>query len=62
MVSPRIATGILVTVTAVWVVSFVLSIVLPSFRPDPQINLIFMALVGGSLTLKRRAETEEPPP
>lgn len=54
MISPRVATWIVVTVTAVWVVSFAASLVLPGYRPDPQLNLIFMALVGGSLTLKRR--------
>lgn len=54
MISPRIANVVIVVVTLVWVCSFVLSIVLPAYRADPQINVIFMGLVGGSLALKSR--------
>lgn len=54
MISPRIANAVIVIVTLVWVCSFVLSIVLPEYRQDPQIHVIFMALVGGSLALKSK--------
>lgn len=54
MISPKIANGVIIVVTVVWVASFVISIVLPQYRADPQINVIFMGLVGGSLALKSR--------
>lgn len=54
MISPRIANVVIIVVTLVWVCSFVLSIVVPEYRADPQINVIFMGLVGGSLALKSR--------
>lgn len=48
MLSPRTANAILVIVTAVWVTSFVVSLLSQSYRPDPQINVIFMAIVGAA--------------
>lgn len=54
MISPRIANAVIIIVTLVWVSSFVLSIIVPEYRADPQINVIFMGLVGGSLALKSR--------
>jgi hypothetical protein len=54
MITPRLANAVIVVVTLVWVCSFVLSIIVPAYRSDPQINVIFMSLVGGSLALKSR--------
>jgi hypothetical protein len=54
VITPQVANGVIVVVTVVWVGSFVLSIVLPDYRADPEINVIFMGLVGGALALKRR--------
>ncbi len=54
MVTPRIANAVIVVVTIVWVCSFVLSVVVPEYRADPQISVIFMGIVGGSLALKAR--------
>lgn len=54
MISPRVANAVIIVVTLVWVSSFVLSIIAPEYRADPQINVIFMGLVGGSLALKSR--------
>jgi hypothetical protein len=64
VISPRIANGVIVTVTAVWVLSFLVSIVVPSYRADPQINVIFMGIVGGSIALRGRKKTgddQQPP-
>lgn len=54
MISPKIANAVIVVVTIVWVCSFVISVVVPAYRADPQINVIFMGIVGGSLALKSR--------
>jgi len=54
VVTPRIANAVIVVVTIVWVCSFVLSVVVPEYRADPQISVIFMGIVGGSLALKAR--------
>jgi hypothetical protein len=54
VITPRIANGVIIVVTVVWVGSFVVSIFIPEYRADPQINVIFMGIVGGSLALKMR--------
>jgi hypothetical protein len=54
VISPKVANGIIVVVTIVWVASFIISIFMPEYRADPQINVIFMGIVGGSLALKSR--------
>lgn len=60
MISPRIASAVIVVVTVVWVCSFVVSMVVPQYRADPQINVIFMGIVGGSLALKsRKTKTDD---
>lgn len=52
MLSPRLANIIAVVVTAVWVASFVVSLFSVSYKPDPQINVVFMAVVGAAMALK----------
>lgn len=60
MITSRIVDGIIITITVVWVCSFVLSILRPEYRADPQINLIFMSIVGGSVALKfRKSKTDD---
>jgi hypothetical protein len=54
VITPKIANAVIIVVTVVWVASFVISVVAPEYRADPQINVIFMGLVGGSLALKSR--------
>lgn len=46
MITPQVANGVIIVVTVVWVVSFVVSIVSPDYRADPQINVIFMAMLA----------------
>jgi hypothetical protein len=58
VINLKVANGVIIVVTAVWVVSFVVSIVWPDYRADPQINVIFMGLVGGALAVKRRKSKE----
>jgi hypothetical protein len=62
MVTPRIANAVIVVVTIVWVCSFVISIFIPEYRGDPQIHVIFMGIVGGSLALKSRKPTPDDKP
>lgn len=52
MLSPKLANIIAVIVTAVWVASFVVSLFSVSYKPDPQINVVFMAVVGAAMALK----------
>ena len=59
MINPRIANAVIIIVTTVWVCSFVISFMLPEYRADPQINAIFLAIVGGSLALKSRKPTSD---
>lgn len=59
MISPRIANAVIVVVTIVWVCAFILSVVVPEYRSDPQIHVIFMSIVGGSLALKARKPTPD---
>lgn len=59
MINPRIANAVIVVVTIVWVCSFVVSIVIPEYRADPQITVVFMSVVGGSLALKSRKPTPD---
>lgn len=59
MISPKIANAVIVVVTVVWVCSFVASIVIPEYRTDPQITMVFMSIVGGSVALKSRKPTPD---
>lgn len=54
VISPKIANAVIIVVTVVWVCSFIISVIKPEYRADPQINVIFMGIVGGSLALKSR--------
>jgi hypothetical protein len=45
---------VIVVVTIVWVTSFVVSLASATYHPDPQINVIFMAVVGGAMALKAK--------
>lgn len=62
VITPRIANWVIVVVTVVWVTSFIVSVVVPEYRADPQINVIFMGIVGGSLALKSRKPTPDDKP
>lgn len=62
MITAKIANGVIVVVTMVWVCSFVVSILVPEYRADPQINVIFMGIVGGSLALKARKPNPDDKP
>jgi hypothetical protein len=49
LMPPAIANIILIVVTAVWVASFAMSLISPAtYHPDPQINVIFMGIVGAA--------------
>ena len=62
MISPALANVVIVIVTAVWVTSFAASLVSVTYQPDPQINVIFMAVVGGAMALKaKRGDGEKKP-
>ena len=54
MLNAKIANGIIVVVTAVWVVNFAARFLDPGYKPDETINAIFMAIVGGTFALKAK--------
>lgn len=58
MLSPKLANVIAVIVTAVWVASFVVSLFSTTYKPDPQINVVFMAVVGAAMALKGRSAND----
>lgn len=62
MITPRIANAVIIVITIVWVCQFVVSIVVSEYRADPQIHVIFMSIVGGSLALKSRKPTPDDKP
>lgn len=61
MLSPKLANVIAIIVTAVWVASFVVSLFSVTYKPDPQINVVFMAVVGAAMALKGRGADDEKP-
>jgi hypothetical protein len=61
VITPQVANGVIIVVTVVWAVSFVVPIVSPGYRADPQVNAIFMGLVGGALALKSRSQEGDDP-
>lgn len=52
MLPPRLTAAVVVVVTGVWLASFILAATYEHYQPDPQVNLIFMGIVGGALALK----------
>lgn len=46
MSTPQLANRVIVVVTVVWVTSFVVSIVSPGYRADPQIHVVFLAALA----------------
>lgn len=57
MLPKPLATAIVVLVTLVWVANFIAQFVIPEYKPDPFINTIFAALVGGALALSKKGES-----
>jgi hypothetical protein len=58
VISPKLANLVIVIVTCVWVVSFGVSLFSATYKPDPQINVIFMAVVGGAMALKAKRDID----
>lgn len=54
MISPWLADLIVGVVAAVWVAAFVVSLVNPHYRIDPQIHVIFGGFAGMGMTLRRK--------
>lgn len=59
MLPKPLANAIVVLVTLVWLANFVAQFVIPEYKPDPFINTIFAALVGGALALSKRSGIRE---
>lgn len=54
----RLAAGVVVVVSVVWVVNFAAQFFLPDYKPDMSINGIFSAVVGGALLLSRKGRDD----
>jgi nicotinamide riboside transporter PnuC len=61
VISPRLANVVIIIVTIVWVTSFAVSLFSLTYKPDPQINVIFMAITGGAMALKAKRGEGGPP-
>lgn len=52
MLSPVVANSVIVLVSLVWLVNFAAPFVVADYSSDPQLNLVFMSVVGGALALR----------
>lgn len=52
MLPPSLANAVIVLVALVWAVNFFAPLVHPTYSGDPQLNLVFMSIVGGALALR----------
>lgn len=55
MITARLADVIVILVCLVWAANFLLPFV-SSYQSDPQLNLVFMSIVGGALALSRERQ------
>ncbi|MBB5159907.1 hypothetical protein [Saccharopolyspora phatthalungensis] len=53
MLPTGLAQAVVVLVCAVWAANFVAPFFVPGYVSDPQLNLVFMSIVGGALALSR---------
>lgn len=54
MIPGPLAHGVIILVCLVWAVNFAAPFVIQSYVSDPQLNVVFMSIVGGALALSRR--------
>lgn len=54
MIPAPLAHFVIVLVCLVWVANFAAPFVVPGYSSDPQLNLVFMSIVGGALALSRK--------
>lgn len=62
--SNRVRTAVVMIVTIVWALNFVASLAIPTYKAPPEINSIFMAVMGTALVAtpmvgSRRPRNEE---
>lgn len=54
MLPKALANVVVVLVSVVWAVNFAAPLFVANYTADPQLNLVFMTIVGGALALKSR--------
>jgi hypothetical protein len=54
MVPSGLAQFVVILVCIVWAANFAAPFVVPHYQADPQLNLVFMSIVGGALALARK--------
>lgn len=59
VLSPRIRTGIVVLVAALWAASTVTDMVNPNYQPDPALNGLFGLVVGAALAAGKKDEDDD---
>lgn len=59
MLPPALAHGIVVLVSLVWFANFLGPLVFPEYVADPQLNVVFMSIVGGALALSRKRGSDD---
>lgn len=61
MIPGPLAHFVIVLVCIVWAANFAAPFFLPAYVSDPQLNLVFMSIVGGALALSRRKDRSDDP-
>lgn len=59
MIPAGLANFVVVLVSVVWLANFVAPFLVPGYTSDPQLNLVFMSIVGGALALSRRGRQSD---
>jgi len=54
-----LSTTVLLVATAVWMVSFGLSLVVEDYRASESINMIFLAVVSGVLAMRAHGDDDD---
>jgi hypothetical protein len=61
VIPKALANVIVVIVAVIWVCNFFAQFVIHNYQPDPSINGVFGAIVGGALALTQRGKDNPPP-
>lgn len=54
MINKRLGNVVIVLICVIWAANFGAQFIVPDYKPDPTINMIFMGIVGGLFALQSR--------
>lgn len=61
MIPRRLADVVVALVAVIWVCNFFAQFLVKGYTPDPSINGVFGAIVGGALALTQKSKDPPPP-